>query len=78
VDNKDENLLIRIDERTQSLQTSMKRLEVTMASNYVPYADFKVLKERVDLISKIVLTSIGVVLTTLLGAIVAFFIRTPL
>lgn len=67
-DISEHDLLIRIDERTQSLQDEFEKLKITLDTNYVTQAEFWPVKA-------IVFSGAGLILTAVLTGLVALVIK---
>ena len=59
-----------IDERTRRAETAIDEIKTMVQTHYVPAAQFKCMKEKVDLHQKILFTVIGLISLTVVAALI--------
>jgi hypothetical protein len=70
----DRDLLIRIDERTQTIERQMQSFENDVKNTYIKQGEFQILKDRFQIVRTIVFGMVGIILTSVLGALIRLII----
>lgn len=69
--------LVKMADKVSAIEKTVNSIDKKLESNYVTKDELRILEIQLNLVQKIVYGMVGLILTAVIGGVLAFFIGTP-